>query len=93
MYVRLTERSQRPHYSPIMSETRQRRRRFRSITTAVGEADQPTADAKPIQISLRGDDFQWLEPLSAAWKSFGKFPARQTWTRVRNGREPRCEFN
>jgi HAE1 family hydrophobic/amphiphilic exporter-1 len=66
IYVKLTERNLRPHYSPIMSETRGRLGRFRGITTAVGEADQPTADAKPIQISLRGDDFERLEPLSAS---------------------------
>ena len=65
IYVKLTERNLRPHSSPIMSATRGRLGRFRGITTAVGEADQPTADAKPIQISLRGDDFERLEPLSA----------------------------
>jgi len=65
IYVKLTKRSLRPHYLPIVSEARKRLARFRNITTAVGEADQPTADAKPIQISLRGDDLRQLEPLSA----------------------------
>ena len=65
IYVKLTKRSLRPHYLPIVSEARKRLARFRNITTAVGEADQPTADAKPIQISLRGDNLRQLEPLSA----------------------------
>jgi hydrophobic/amphiphilic exporter-1 (mainly G- bacteria), HAE1 family len=65
LYVKLTERRARPHYLALMRDTRERLAHFRGISTAVGEADQPAADARPIQVSLRGDDVQRLEILSA----------------------------
>lgn len=63
IYVKLTERRTRAHYLDLIRDTRLQLARFRGISTAVGEADQPAADARPIQASLRGDDVERLEAL------------------------------
>lgn len=64
IYVRLKDRHERPHYSSIKSETRERLRRFRGVYTAVGEADEQSGDTKPIQISVRGDDLARMASIS-----------------------------
>jgi HAE1 family hydrophobic/amphiphilic exporter-1 len=65
IYVKLIERSRRPHYLQIQAQTRERLKRFRAIRTAVGEADQLEAEARPIQVVLRGADLTRLSPISA----------------------------
>ncbi|MEK7406387.1 MAG: efflux RND transporter permease subunit, partial [Acidobacteriota bacterium] len=64
IFVRLKERSTRPHYLLIKAETRERLRRFRGLRTAVTEAEEHAADAKPVQISVRGADLARMAALS-----------------------------
>ena len=64
IFVRLKERGTRPHYSVIKSELRQSLRRFHGLRTAVGEAEEHSESAKPIQISVRGVDLARMRALS-----------------------------
>jgi HAE1 family hydrophobic/amphiphilic exporter-1 len=64
IFIRLIERNQRPHYLQIMSEMRERLKRFPGVRTAVGEADQLEAEARPVQIVLRGQDLARMAPIS-----------------------------
>ncbi len=64
IYVRLTERSERPHYNQIKALVRDRLDRFHGLSTSVGEAGHAVADSKPIQISVRGAELARVEPLS-----------------------------
>lgn len=64
IYVRLTERSERPHYNQIKALVRDRLERFHGLSTSVGEAGHAVADSKPIQISVRGAELARVEPLS-----------------------------
>ncbi len=62
IFIKLTERKTRQHYSLIKPEVRQRIARFAAIQTAIEEADQIGGDTKPIQISLRGPELTKLKP-------------------------------
>lgn len=64
IYVRLTERSERPHYNEIKALVRERLKRFHGLSTSVSEAGHVVADSKPIQISFRGTELARIEPLS-----------------------------
>ncbi|MCL6546284.1 MAG: efflux RND transporter permease subunit [Bryobacteraceae bacterium] len=66
IYVRLKDPSTRRYYLEIMSDLRQRLARYPSVRTAVGSADDYAADSRPIQISLRGDDYAVMPKLGAA---------------------------
>jgi HAE1 family hydrophobic/amphiphilic exporter-1 len=63
IFIRLIERSRRPHYLQIMAEMRERLKRFPGVRTAVGEADQLEAEARPVQIVLRGQDLARMAPI------------------------------
>ncbi|HVX67421.1 MAG TPA: efflux RND transporter permease subunit [Bryobacteraceae bacterium] len=65
IFVRLKQRELRPHYSIIQAALRERLQRFRAVRTAVVEADQFEADARPVQVVLRGAELKRLAPLAA----------------------------
>ena len=94
IFVRLTPRKTREHYSLIKPEVRRRLARFRAVTTSIEEADQMGGDVKPIQISVRGADLARLAPLGAraAWRRSARSPAPPTWTPARRSRRPRCAW-
>jgi HAE1 family hydrophobic/amphiphilic exporter-1 len=60
IFIQLTPRKTREHYSLIKTEVRNRLARFRAIRTSIEEAGQIGADVKPIQVSLRGSEFARL---------------------------------
>ena len=64
IYVRLTDRKTRPHFLAIMTDLRDRLKRFRGLQTAVGQADRLAGDARPIQISVRGADLDRMSAIS-----------------------------
>jgi HAE1 family hydrophobic/amphiphilic exporter-1 len=64
IFIRLIPRNQRKHYRFLTAEVRQAIARFRAVQTSVEKADSVGGDVKPIQISVRGSDFQQLVPLS-----------------------------
>jgi HAE1 family hydrophobic/amphiphilic exporter-1 len=64
LYVKLKERKLRPHYSVMQANLRQRLLRFRSVRTAVTEADEMQSDSRPVQVVLRGPELTRLVPLS-----------------------------
>jgi len=64
IYVKLKERDMRPHYSVIKAELREQLKRFPSLRTAVGEAEEHSEFAKPIQASVRGSDVARMRVIS-----------------------------
>jgi HAE1 family hydrophobic/amphiphilic exporter-1 len=62
IFIRLTPRKTREHFSFIKSEVRSKLARFRAVTTPIEEADRVGGDTKPIQISLRTSDLARLAP-------------------------------
>ncbi|MDW8353761.1 MAG: efflux RND transporter permease subunit [Bryobacterales bacterium] len=64
LFVKLKERSLRPHFTEIMAETRDRLQRLRSVRISVGQVEESAAQAKPIQVSVRGTDLAALKPFS-----------------------------
>ena len=64
IFIKLKDRKLRPHYLVIQAEMRERLKRFRAIRTAVVEADQMEAEARPVQLVLRGADLARMSPLS-----------------------------
>ncbi len=64
IYVKLTERETRAHYSVIKAELRERLKRFPVLRTAVGEADEHSEYAKPVQASVRGADLTRVRAIS-----------------------------
>jgi HAE1 family hydrophobic/amphiphilic exporter-1 len=64
LFVKLKERHLRPHFTEIMAETRNRMQRFRSLRISVGQVEESAAQAKPIQISVRGTDLARMRPFS-----------------------------
>jgi HAE1 family hydrophobic/amphiphilic exporter-1 len=64
IFIRLTPRKSRKHYSILKTEVRQAMTRFRAVRTSIEEADQIGGDVKPIQISVRGSDLAQLIPVS-----------------------------
>ncbi len=65
IYIRLTDRKTRPHFLLIQADLRETLKRFPTLTTAVGKADEHAGESKPVQVSLRGVDLARLGPLSA----------------------------
>lgn len=65
IFIRLKDRKLRPHYLKIKAEMRDRLKRFPAVRTAAVEADQMEAEARPIQLVLRGADLQRMAPISA----------------------------
>ena len=65
IFIRLKDRKERPHYSVIQAGLRERLRRFRGVRTAVVEADQLEADARPVQVVLRGPELTRLAPMAS----------------------------
>ncbi|MBI3666608.1 MAG: efflux RND transporter permease subunit, partial [Acidobacteria bacterium] len=63
IFIRLKERSVRPHFLRIKAELRERLKRFRSLRTSVENAGQGF-EAKPIQMSFRGSDLAVMDPIS-----------------------------
>jgi HAE1 family hydrophobic/amphiphilic exporter-1 len=63
IFVRLIERSKRPHYLQIEAALRERLKRFRAIRTAVVEADQVESESRPVQLVLRGQDLARMSPI------------------------------
>lgn len=66
IFVRLKERAERPHYTLLKEEMRERLKRFGAIRTAVVEADQMEAESRPIQIVIRGPELTRLAPLATS---------------------------
>lgn len=64
IFIRLTPRNTRKHYRFLEAEVRQAIARFRAVRTSIEEADSGGGDVKPIQISVRGSDFDRLVPFS-----------------------------
>ena len=64
IFVRLTARKTREHYSLIKPEVRRQLARFRAVRTSIEEADQIGGGEKPIQISVRGAELGPLAPLA-----------------------------
>ncbi|PWU04992.1 MAG: AcrB/AcrD/AcrF family protein [Terriglobia bacterium] len=64
IFIRLTPRKTRKHYKLLTAEVRQAIARFRAVRASIEEAGNVGGDVKPIQISLRGSDFERLVPLS-----------------------------
>jgi HAE1 family hydrophobic/amphiphilic exporter-1 len=64
IYIKLTPRKTRQHYSVIKSEVRDALARYRAVRISIEEADQVGGDVKPIQMSLRGAELARLLPLS-----------------------------
>ena len=64
IYVKLTERETRPHVSVIKAELRERMQRFPALRTAVGEAEEHSEYAKPVQASVRGTDIARMRAIS-----------------------------
>ncbi len=64
VFVKLTDRRTREHYSLIKTEVRRRLARFRAVQTSIEEADQIGGNQKPIQISVRGPELARLSPLA-----------------------------
>lgn len=64
IFVRLTPRNARRHYRFLTAEVRQALSRFRAVRTSIEEAGSVGGDVKPIQISVRGSDFDRLVSLS-----------------------------
>jgi len=64
IFVKLTERSTRPHQLDIMADMRARLKRFRGLRTSVGSADDTMGGQKPIQISVRGTDLARINAIS-----------------------------
>ncbi|MCW5981499.1 MAG: efflux RND transporter permease subunit [Bryobacteraceae bacterium] len=64
-FIKLKDRAERPHYSVIKADMRERMKRFRALRTAVVEADQLESESRPVQIVLRGAERARLEPLAA----------------------------
>jgi hydrophobic/amphiphilic exporter-1 (mainly G- bacteria), HAE1 family len=62
VYVGLTPRKTRRHFSFIKSDVRRDLARFRSVDSSIVEADSFGGE-KPIQVSLRGPDVAGLLPL------------------------------
>src|ERR1017187_10166746 len=62
IFIRLTPRKTREHFSFIKSEVRSKLARFRAVTTSIEEADRVGGDTNPIQISLRTSDLARLAP-------------------------------
>ena len=64
IFIRLNPRRTRSHYKILTAEVRQAIARFRAVRMSIEEADAVGGDVKPIQISVRGTDFERLVPLS-----------------------------
>jgi HAE1 family hydrophobic/amphiphilic exporter-1 len=64
IFVRLTARKTREHYSLIKPEVRRQLARFRAVRTSIEEANQIGGGEKPIQISVRGAELGPLAPLA-----------------------------
>jgi HAE1 family hydrophobic/amphiphilic exporter-1 len=62
IFVRLTERKTRQHFSFIKPQVRERLARFRAVRTSIEDADQIGGDVKPIQIAVLGSDIQQITP-------------------------------
>lgn len=65
IYVRLKERRTRPHYDIIQADLRRDLQRFRSLRTSVGLFDEMGGGRKPIEISVRGNEFQRMSEVAA----------------------------
>lgn len=63
IYIKLTPRKERAHFLVVKTQLRERMTRFPGVITAVGTADQ-SIQGKPIQVTLRGQEFSRLGPLS-----------------------------
>ena len=64
IFIRLKERSLRPHFTEVKAEVRRRLARFPAVTTAVSNADEHPEFAKPVQISVSGEDLTRMAELS-----------------------------
>jgi HAE1 family hydrophobic/amphiphilic exporter-1 len=56
IYVKLIDRSRRPHFIPLMAEMRGRMARFRGIRVAVTKYQEMGGGQRPIEVSVRGTD-------------------------------------
>jgi HAE1 family hydrophobic/amphiphilic exporter-1 len=64
IFLRLKGRKERPHFTVLKAEMRERMKRFPAVRTSVSNTDEDVGDAKPIQVSLRGLDAARMVPVS-----------------------------
>ena len=64
VFVKLVDRSARPHQLDLMAEMRGRMRRFRGLRTSVTSADDSMGETKPLQVSVRGAELDRLNDLA-----------------------------
>jgi len=64
IFIRLKDRSLRPHFTQVKAEVRRQLTRFPGVTTAVSNADEHPEYAKPVQLSVRGADLNRMAEIS-----------------------------
>ena len=94
MFIRLKDPATRRYYIGIMTDLRQRLKRYPALRTAVSEESMGGTQA-PIQISLRGDDLNQLRAYGVRLLNIVKQmrPARLTWIPAKKIRGPRSAID